>query len=52
MNRDEEKKKAIRDQQYWERKQSARQEYADNEEQWKKDLIKLNPETPKPYHKP
>lgn len=43
------KKKAIRDQKYWTEKLQDKKEYQEKEEQWKKDLLKLNPETPKPY---
>lgn len=52
MDRNQEKKKAIRDQKYWDRKLEDKKEYAEREEQWKKDLLKLNPEIPKPYKKP
>lgn len=52
MDRNQEKKKAIRDQKYWDRKLEEKKEYAEREEQWKKDLLKLNPEIPKPYKKP
>lgn len=52
MDRNEEKKKAVKDQKYWDSKLQARKDYADKEEQWKKDLLKANPETPKPYKKP
>lgn len=49
MDRNQEKKKAERDNRYWERKLEKDRAYEANEEQWKKDLLKLNPETPKPY---
>ena len=52
MNRTQEKKKAIRDNKYWQKSLKAKEEYAKNEEKWKKDLLKLNPEIPKPYKKP
>jgi hypothetical protein len=46
------KKKAVKDQKYWSEKLEEKKEYAKKEEQWKKDLLKLNPEIPKPYKKP
>lgn len=49
MNRNDEKKKEIRDNKYWENKLAKDKKYQENEEQWKKDLLRLNPETPKPY---
>lgn len=49
MNRDQEKKKAERDKKYWEDKLAFKKKYEESEDQWKKDLLKLNPETPKPY---
>lgn len=52
MDRNQEKKKAIRDQKYYEEKLKEKKEYAEKEEQWKKDLLKANPEIPKPYKKP
>lgn len=49
MNRNDEKKKEIRDNKYWNEKREKDKKYAESEEQWKKDLLKLNPEVPKPY---
>lgn len=49
MNRNDEKKKEIRDNKYWHDALEAKKVYAEKEEQWKKDLLKANPETPKPY---
>lgn len=49
MNRNDEKKKEIRDNKYWSTKLEKDKEYAEKEEQWKKDLLRLNPEVPKPY---
>jgi len=51
MDRDKEIKKQIKDQKYYEDKIKEKKEYADREEQWKKDLLKANPEIPKPYKK-
>jgi len=49
MDRNQELKKKERDQKYWERKLEDKKKYQEEEEQWKKDLLKANPETPKPY---
>ena len=49
MNRNDEKKKEIRDNKYWNEARAKKLEYAEKEEQWKKDLLKLNPEVPKPF---
>jgi hypothetical protein len=51
MDLDKIEKKKEKDQAYWELKLKERKEYADSEEQWKKDLLKVNPEIPKPYKK-
>jgi hypothetical protein len=52
MDRDKEIKKKAKDQKNWEERQEFKKQYASKEEQWKKDLLKLNPEIPKPYKKP
>ena len=52
MNRNDEKKKAIKDNNYWAAKLEKDAQYEKAEEQWKKDLLRLNPEIPKPYKKP
>lgn len=49
MNRNDEKKKEVRDNNYWHNKLEKDKQYQESEEQWKKDLLKLNPEVPKPY---
>lgn len=49
MNYNDRKKKQERDQRYWDNKLEERKEYAKREEDWKKELLRLNPETPKPY---
>lgn len=49
MNRNDEKKKEIRDNKYWHAKLERDKQYAESEEDWKKELLRLNPETPKPY---
>jgi len=49
MNRDQIKKKEERDNKYWQSKLEKDKEYAKKEEDWKKELLRLNPETPKPY---
>ena len=51
MDRNGEKKKSIRDNKYWENKLAKDKKYEEAEEQWKKDLLRLNPEVPKPYHR-
>lgn len=49
MDRNQEKKKSIRDKNYWKTKLERDRKHEESEEQWKKDLLRLNPETPKPY---
>ena len=49
MNRNQEKNKKVRDDNYWKKKLAKDKAYEEAEEQWKKDLLRLNPETPKPY---
>lgn len=42
-------KKQEKDKKYWEDKLAFKKKYQEEEEVWKKDLLKLNPEVPKPY---
>lgn len=46
------KRKTVKDQKYWNEKLEQKKEYQKSEEQWMKDLLKANPEIPKPYKKP
>jgi len=49
MNRNQEKKKKIRDDNYWQNKLKRDREYDEAEEKWRKELLDLNPEVPKPF---